>query len=298
MDTHRNTSTRSDTQFRAALQRRDADSLSSNPRNLSPSNTTPAVSTDHLSPCGDEIDTRGEQPKGDKNMFIRKHWLPLSVFLVAIAAVSLYVLQTDTPKAPMIYKATTPAEAQEQRTPDGHFHEDGTFHAEPHTEEDGKAEIASDKVTEYEKLLVEKEQLKAAIDREQQKLKEQNEEYQKLLGRYEELKEQRAIREEVKAFDTWVSTINFQEEFGELLALPSLPSETIRELYTPEELETLVSENVARFNAFREEFLTRLENCSPEAREIIESHIHASPELSQIYAKYIENPFVVSGGVQ
>ena len=36
------------------------------PRNLSPSKTTAAVSTDHVSRRGQEIDTRGEQPKGEK----------------------------------------------------------------------------------------------------------------------------------------------------------------------------------------------------------------------------------------
>ena len=230
-------------------------------------------------------------------MLRKKFYIPIGILIVAICAIGLLSLRSDVPEKPIqIYKATlteTPAtdETAETKTAEtGHVDEDGTRHAQPHT--------AGDSPTTYEQLLTEKEPLKSAIEINTEILKEEREKYQNLLGRYEELKEQSEIREEVKAFDTWVSTINFQQEFGELLALPSLPPETIRELYTPEELEVLVVESVARFNAFRAEFLTRLENCPPEAREIIESHINASPELSEIYVEYIEKPFEVSGGFQ
>ena len=74
-------------------------------------------------------------------MFIRKYWIPLSVFLIAIAGIGIYLLATQTPKEPIvIYKTveplpreTTETEVDESDTSQGgHFHEDGTFHAQPH----------------------------------------------------------------------------------------------------------------------------------------------------------------------
>ena len=72
-------------------------------------------------------------------MFLRKNWLPISVFIVAIVCVGLYLLTTQTPKAPLkIYK---PVEVAQEATPKppplgetyetGHWHGD-EWHAEPH----------------------------------------------------------------------------------------------------------------------------------------------------------------------
>ena len=75
-------------------------------------------------------------------MFIRKYWIPLSVLLIAIAAVSVYWTQTRPPKEPIvIYKPLEPLPKSERQTqapvvsevPQGHVHADGDpFHAEPH----------------------------------------------------------------------------------------------------------------------------------------------------------------------
>ena len=76
-------------------------------------------------------------------MFLRKYWLPLSVFLLLIVGIGLYYLQTRPAKDPiLIIKPVEPIEKPtEQPTPQapvgdtsqgGHFHADGTFHAEPH----------------------------------------------------------------------------------------------------------------------------------------------------------------------
>lgn len=72
-------------------------------------------------------------------MFIRKYWLPLSVFLVAICGVGLYLLATQPPKEPVvIYKAVEPIEKpsaevlEGDTSQDGHVHADGTWHEEPH----------------------------------------------------------------------------------------------------------------------------------------------------------------------
>lgn len=235
-------------------------------------------------------------------MRMRKVYIPIGLCLLVILVIGLLSLRSDVPDEPVrIYKTSTPAEAQVQSTPNGHVHADGTFHAEPHIESTHPqikiAETDGNTAT-YAQLLAEKEALEAAVAKGKADLQRNRDRYEHLLGRYTVLKEESVIHEEVKVFDAWVSTINFQEEFGELLVLPSLSPEEIRSLYMPDELETLVKENVQKFNAYREEFITRLENCSPKAREIIHSQINADPELSKIYATYIEKPLAIPGGVE
>lgn len=76
-------------------------------------------------------------------MFIRKYWIPLSVFIVAIVGIGLYLLATQPPKDPIvIYKAVEPIEKPTQQpkaevveddtSQGGHRHADGTWHEGPH----------------------------------------------------------------------------------------------------------------------------------------------------------------------
>ena len=71
-------------------------------------------------------------------MFIRKYWVLLSVFLVLIVGVSVYYLQTQPPKDPIVIYKTTEVEKPTTEAPveetqqGGHFHEDGTWHEGPH----------------------------------------------------------------------------------------------------------------------------------------------------------------------
>ena len=73
-------------------------------------------------------------------MFLRKYWIGLTVFLVAIMGVGLYYLQTRPPKDPIvIYKPVEPlpkpevAEVVEGDTSQGgHVHADGTWHEGSH----------------------------------------------------------------------------------------------------------------------------------------------------------------------
>ena len=86
-------------------------------------------------------------------MFLRKYWLPLSVFLVAIVGVGLYLLATQPPKEPIvIYKPVEPIEKPTQQpttqapvgdtSQGGHRHADGTWHEGPHeTEVQPTAEV-------------------------------------------------------------------------------------------------------------------------------------------------------------
>ena len=73
-------------------------------------------------------------------MFLRKYWMSLSVFVLAIAGICLYMLTTRTPKAPITIikpiEVEKPTAAETPKVGDtsegGHFHEDGIFHAQPH----------------------------------------------------------------------------------------------------------------------------------------------------------------------
>lgn len=88
-------------------------------------------------------------------MFLRKYWLPLSVFLVAIVGVSLYYLQTRPPKEPIIiYKPVEPLPKSEVKAPvgdtsqGGHFHSDGTWHEGSHAAEVEAPERAKEQVAD------------------------------------------------------------------------------------------------------------------------------------------------------
>ena len=71
-------------------------------------------------------------------MFFRKYWVPLTVFFVLIVGVSVYYLQTQTPKDPIVIYKTTEVEKPTTKAPvketqqGGHFHEDGTWHEGAH----------------------------------------------------------------------------------------------------------------------------------------------------------------------
>lgn len=78
-------------------------------------------------------------------MFIRKYWLPISVFIVAIMGIGLYLLATQPPKEPIkIYKVVQPEKPTEQPKAEapvgdtlqgGHVHADGTWHEGSHETE-------------------------------------------------------------------------------------------------------------------------------------------------------------------
>lgn len=89
-------------------------------------------------------------------MFLRKYWIPISVFIVAIAGIGLYLLATQPPKDPiLIYKPVEPIEKPTEQpkaeapvgetSQDGHVHADGNpWHEGPHeTEVQPTAEVPS-----------------------------------------------------------------------------------------------------------------------------------------------------------
>ena len=74
-------------------------------------------------------------------MFIRKYWLPLTVFIVALVGVGLYYLQTRPPKPPILIakpvepleKPTVEVSPVGETSQGGDVHEDGDpLHAETH----------------------------------------------------------------------------------------------------------------------------------------------------------------------
>ena len=71
-------------------------------------------------------------------MFLKKNWLPLTVFIIALAGVCLYYLQTRPPKDPIIIYKTTPVEVEKptaeapvpKSPPPGETHESGHWHGD------------------------------------------------------------------------------------------------------------------------------------------------------------------------
>ena len=83
-------------------------------------------------------------------MFLRKYWLPLSVFLIAIVGVGLYVLQTRPPKPPITILKPVDVETKPKPPPpgqtaeSGHWHGD-EWHSQPH-DAPAPAEVATPEV--------------------------------------------------------------------------------------------------------------------------------------------------------
>ena len=86
-------------------------------------------------------------------MFIRKYWIPMTVFLVVIVGVGLYYLQTRPPKDPIvIIKTVEPIEQPKAEvSKDGHFHTDGTWHEGPHKTPPDTTNYSTDSLTSAEK---------------------------------------------------------------------------------------------------------------------------------------------------
>ena len=70
-------------------------------------------------------------------MFLRKYWLPMSVFIVMIVGVGLYYLQTRPPKPPIIIYKTTEVETPKAKAPVAETPQGGHFHQEVETPQGG-----------------------------------------------------------------------------------------------------------------------------------------------------------------
>ena len=63
-------------------------------------------------------------------MFLRKNWLPIAVFLLAIIGVGLYYLQTQSPKDPIIIYKPVEVETKPKPPPPGETYETGHWHGD------------------------------------------------------------------------------------------------------------------------------------------------------------------------
>lgn len=78
-------------------------------------------------------------------MFIRKNWLPLSVFLIAIVMVGLYVLQTRPPKDPITIITPVDVEKKPKPPPPGETYETGHWHGDVwHSTPDETPEVSGE----------------------------------------------------------------------------------------------------------------------------------------------------------
>ena len=125
-------------------------------------------------------------------MLPKKFYLPIGILILVICAVGLLSLRSDVPTEPIvIYKTTTPAETPAKATTaevkdtsttdtaaSGHFHVDGTFHAEPHAApavaevSDAEYNRKAKRIRELEALLKQKETERLALEAESEELME------------------------------------------------------------------------------------------------------------------------------
>ena len=63
-------------------------------------------------------------------MFLRKNWLPIAVFLLAIIGVGLYLLQTQPPKDPIVIYKAAEVETKPKPPPPGETYETGHWHGD------------------------------------------------------------------------------------------------------------------------------------------------------------------------
>ncbi len=216
-------------------------------------------------------------------MLRKKFYIPIGLGILAIAAIGFLSLRSDVSDGLVkVYKATKPvarssgsSSAATVKTSFSASPPLDTYEAGHETPLSGSA---SDTYTDSEPQgneEIEIEQLRAEVA-----------DLKKIIA------EKRAILTEVKNFNAWVERVDLRSSFSELLSLRSLPTEEIREKYSAAEFRAIAVDNASRFNAIRDEFLTRVENYSPGARAIIYEQIHSDPVSSQIYRDYIENPWV------
>ncbi len=146
-------------------------------------------------------------------MFLRKYWLPLSVFLVLIVGIGLYLLATQPPPEPVkIYKAVKPIEKPPQQpttaqvpigdtSQGGHVHADGTWHEGPHepVESPVKAPVTTPP---------EPDPLETFSEKEQQRIIAQTLEY--LPEKLELEKENRDL--EKRIYEHWLKQLKYHEE--------------------------------------------------------------------------------------
>lgn len=131
-------------------------------------------------------------------MLRKKLYIPIG-FCIVLVAVGLFFLCSQTPQETVkVYKVTKPAAdtETEKNAQDGHFHEDGTFHAEPHEPKNtttpqqvNSFPQVSKQVAELQRQLQEAKQqqkaaeaITAAAKAELAALKEQDAEFSEILS--------------------------------------------------------------------------------------------------------------------
>jgi hypothetical protein len=193
-------------------------------------------------------------------MLSKRLYIPIGILIIALVAIAFFALRSDTPTEPiMIYKVVEPAEESETQTASatrdiaegGHFHADGTFHAEPH----------DTSTTRFETNPVEYEAKAEKIRELEAKLK-----------RLEAEKAERlAIEAESEELLTWSK--EFQDRFfadvDEVLFAADLSESEFLEKYPTVEDRINIALELLKFEDYREEVVKRFEGASPKVRQLI-----------------------------
>jgi hypothetical protein len=184
-----------------------------------------------------------------------------------LLAVGFLALRSDTPTEPItIYKAVEPLAKSTVNPPvgetqGGHFHADGTFHAQPHKKV--KSNYATKPETPSPNSVSE---AKAA---------EINRLKAKLAKLETEKAERLAIEAEVEELITWSE--GFQDRFfayaAEILPLKDLTDEEFLEKFPTTEDRIKSALELLKFEEYREEVVKRFEGASPQVRQLIHQEL-------------------------
>lgn len=223
-------------------------------------------------------------------MFIRKYWLPLSVFIVAIAGVGLYLLATQPPKEPIvIYKPVEPIEkpteqpketevAEGDTSQDGHFHADGTWHDEPHSDEPHSDEVHPAMAALDARYKAQGEQIKA------------NEAYIKQLKAAN--KELDRSNKELDEMNAWLSEneVNWLEAASDLAPFMSLSVEEFHQRYPNLEENLYFVNRLLDLNDFRKAYVERTEGASELTRQRIYGEMERQGVLDLYRRTFLKEP--------
>ena len=207
-------------------------------------------------------------------MLRKKIYIPIGLCLVLLLVIGFLSLCSDVPDEPVkIYKAVaveeptqpTPAEAPVGDTSQGgHFHADGTWHADPHSQVSDtipEADIDDDAAFGAEMAAYDAEaaQLDAEYEARAKRMKEK--------AAY--IKQLEAENAEFEALLTWGEDFSrrYMADASEIADFKGFADEDFLEKYPTFEARNDLALRLLKFEDYRQEAVARIEGLSPNVRQ-------------------------------
>ncbi|MXZ01621.1 hypothetical protein F4Y93_13630 [Candidatus Poribacteria bacterium] len=217
---------------------------------------------------------------------MKKFYLPIGALLVAIVAIGMFALRSDTPKKPIkVYKTVTPIKRSSTPTtqaPVGETSQDGIFHAEPHSEVD--TDDGSDEAHEAG--------MKAEGARSDAEYARKEALIEKLQKQYDQLKAEVESDKELDEMNAWLSE-NEDKWLGvvsELEPLVSLSVDEFHKRYPNLEENLYFLNRLLDLNDFRKEYVERTEGASELTRQRIYAEMESQGLLDMYRNTFLQEP--------